>query len=117
MLPWIIGGAVVLVASAIASGREAEAENHYRNKLEKQYKKYADDLQRIEKNNRLEKQKKLFRQIKKEQQLLKEQRRQMIALRNSVRYGSKEWNMFNDRAKHLKYLIEQKQADADRVRL
>ena len=118
MLPFILGGAaVLLVGGYILDEVETASRQKHRKKLEKQKKTYKESLYKKEESYAYHKQKTLFHQIKHEQTVLKKERCQLYGMRNKVSAATEQYRMLQKEIDHLSYLIEMKQKDADKVKL
>lgn len=117
MLPWIIGGAVVAAVGYALNDSEEKSIKKKRKKLKKRADTYALMIEAKEQRHRDKKQSMLFSQIKSEQSRLKKERRQLAQVRNTLQRGTPMHCQVVKQMKQLQQQIDQKQRDADRVRL
>lgn len=117
MLPLIIGGVVVAVVGSILNESQKKSKQKYKKKLQKKHQDYSSQFQKKVSQNNLQKQSILFEQIKREQSKLKKERRHLAAIRNSLQRGTDMHQKIIKQINVLTAKIEQKQQDADRIRI
>ena len=117
MLPYIIGTVVVTGVATYLNTKEKSCASSNNHRLSNEHEEYSDKLANNAEDAERKKRDKLFKFIKDEQRRLERERAKILRLANNYPSYSPMYNSLQNRAKGLKVLIEQKQRDADMVRV
>jgi uncharacterized membrane protein YgaE (UPF0421/DUF939 family) len=101
MLPWIIGGVVVVLAGAVMSSIEEEEREKNKAKLNAKRREYDKRVSTQRRNNEIEKMKKLRRSYKNERKRLLQKKRRILELYNHPANRSKSKRRYSASLKKL----------------
>jgi hypothetical protein len=118
MLPIIAGIALGLYVLSNSNGSgEKKRAKKYNNELQDSKDAYEKRLEKRARYNENEKRSLVFKSIKREQALLKKERLKLFELRGQYQKGSKLYKQIQKSIRTVSEQIEQKQQDADYVRM
>jgi uncharacterized membrane protein YgaE (UPF0421/DUF939 family) len=101
MLPWIIGGVVVVLAGAVMSSIEEEEREKNKAKLNAKRREYDKRVSTQRRNNEIEKMEKLRRSYKNERKRLLQKKRRILELYNHPANRSKSKRRYSASLKKL----------------